>query len=211
LEREQTILTCEKCGAEIPVGTSACRECGSALTVAQIGPVYVPESAPAADLPVAGPAEPAIAPARAAYAGFWLRAVAFLIDNLILGLAFGAIAAQDPSAFFRSMDPNLLMRDPFAVLTPLAIAVMFGCTWLYGAAFESSRWQATPGKIALRLYVTDMQGQRVSFARALVRNVAKQISSIIFIGYILAGFTPKKQALHDFIASCLVMRRPARM
>ena len=77
--------------------------------------------------------------------------------------------------------------------------------WLYYALFESSSWQATPGKSLLGLYVTDLQGRPITFARATIRHFAKIISSLTFlVGYILAGFTEKKQALHDMIASCLV-------
>ena len=93
-------------------------------------------------------------------------------------------------------------------LTPLAIVLTILVVWLYFAFFESSAWQATPGKRILRLYVTDMQGRPVSFGRATIRYFGKMISGLTFmVGYVLAGFTEKKQALHDIIAGCLVMRR----
>jgi uncharacterized RDD family membrane protein YckC len=81
-------------------------------------------------------------------------------------------------------------------------------SWLYSAYFESSEWQATVGKKILNLMVTDLQGNRISFARASGRFFAKFVTALIpcGIGYILAGFTDKKQALHDMIASCLVLR-----
>ena len=81
--------------------------------------------------------------------------------------------------------------------------------WLYFACMESSRYQGTLGKIALGIIVTDMQLRPVSFGRASGRFFAKLITGLIplCIGYIMAGFTAKKQALHDMIASCLVMRR----
>ncbi len=92
--------------------------------------------------------------------------------------------------------------------SPLVIVLLisFGC--LYYTLFESSSWQATPGKRMLRLYVTDLKGRRLTVARALLRNLARQISGIFFIGYIITGFTEKKQALHDILAGCLVLRRP---
>jgi len=75
--------------------------------------------------------------------------------------------------------------------------------------FEASAWQATPGKRVLRLYVADVHGQRVTFARAAARNLAKIISSLTFlVGYLVAGFTERKQALHDILSGCLVLRRP---
>ncbi len=91
------------------------------------------------------------------------------------------------------------------MLLPIAIVV----TWLYFAAMESSAQQGTLGKMALGLFVTDLQGHRVTFGRASGRFFAKIITGLIpfFIGYIMAGFTAKKQALHDMIASCLVLKK----
>jgi uncharacterized RDD family membrane protein YckC len=80
--------------------------------------------------------------------------------------------------------------------------------WLYYSLLESSVWQGTLGKKALGLEVTDLDGNRISFGRATGRFFAKFISAIIlFIGYIMAGFTEKKQALHDIIAGTLVIRK----
>jgi uncharacterized RDD family membrane protein YckC len=82
-------------------------------------------------------------------------------------------------------------------------------TWIYYASFESSSWQATPGKRVLRLYVTDLLGRQITFSRATIHNIGRMISEMTFlVGYIPAGFTEKKQALHDIIARCLVLRRP---
>ncbi len=74
---------------------------------------------------------------------------------------------------------------------------------------ESSSYQGTLGKMALGLIVTDLQGRRVTFGRASGRFFAKIITGLIpfALGYIMAGFTEKKQALHDMIASCLVLRK----
>lgn len=132
--------------------------------------------------------------------------MAFLIDNIILGFSFALVAGVHPSAFFRSLDLNLFLQSPFSVITPLAFVLLLAMNWLYGAGFESSYWQATPGKRLLRIYVTDLHGRRVSFARALLRTLAKQISAPFFLGYFPAAFTARKQALHDLLASCLVLR-----
>ena len=81
-------------------------------------------------------------------------------------------------------------------------------SWIYEAAMESSAKQATVGKMAMGLKVTNLEGRRISFTRATGRHFAKYISAmILLIGYIMAGFTERKQALHDMIASCLVLRR----
>jgi len=90
----------------------------------------------------------------------------------------------------------------------IVVETLFFCAfWIYEAAMESSSKQATLGKMALGLKVTDEQGGRISFARATGRYFAKIISGmILFIGYIMAGFTARKQALHDMIAGTLVTR-----
>jgi uncharacterized RDD family membrane protein YckC len=116
------------------------------------------------------------------------------------------------NGFLRSVRPNQ-PPDPaliaaFVSSIALLAAVSVLGSWLYSAYFESSEWQATVGKKVMNLVVTDMQGNRVSFGRASGRFFAKIISGLIplGIGYILAGVTEKKQALHDMIASCLVLR-----
>jgi uncharacterized RDD family membrane protein YckC len=80
--------------------------------------------------------------------------------------------------------------------------------WLYFAAMESSSKQATLGKMAVGLYVTDMDGNRISFGRATGRYFGRIISGLILcIGYFMAGFTEKKQTLHDMMAGCLVLSK----
>jgi uncharacterized RDD family membrane protein YckC len=79
--------------------------------------------------------------------------------------------------------------------------------WLYFALLESSAWQATVGKKAVGLRVTDLNGNRISFLRASGRFFAKFISwAIMLIGYLMIAFTAKKQGLHDMIASTLVLK-----
>jgi uncharacterized RDD family membrane protein YckC len=73
---------------------------------------------------------------------------------------------------------------------------------------ESSPLRGTIGKWALGIYVTNLEGQRISFATATGRFFGKIISGLILgIGYIMAGATDRKQALHDKMAECLVMRK----
>ena len=83
----------------------------------------------------------------------------------------------------------------------------FLLTWLYYAIMESSSKQATVGKMALGIVVTDLNGKRVSFGRATGRHFGKILSGLILgFGFIMAAFTEKGQALHDIIAGCLVLR-----
>lgn len=84
--------------------------------------------------------------------------------------------------------------------------LFFAGGWIYEAGLESSSKQATLGKMALGLRVTDKYGRRITFARASGRYFSKLLSRILMIGYIMAGFTARKQALHDMIAGTLVVR-----
>ena len=89
-----------------------------------------------------------------------------------------------------------------------AIVVKALLHWAYYSLLESSTWQATLGKKALGLEVTDLNGARISFGRATGRWAARYVSVMTLgIGNIMAGFTEKKQALHDMIAGTLVIRK----
>jgi uncharacterized RDD family membrane protein YckC len=86
------------------------------------------------------------------------------------------------------------------------VFLLFG-SWLYEAFMESSSYQATLGKMIFGMKVTDLNGNRISFERATGRHFAKWLSAmILFIGYIMVGFTERKQGLHDLLAGTLVRR-----
>lgn len=122
------------------------------------------------------------------YAGFWNRFVAFLIDWVMLAIISAIV--------------NFIFSEYIAG----AIGLVLG--WLYFAGMESSVRQATIGKSAMGLSVTGLDGERISFLRATGRYFAKILSAaILFIGYIMAAFTARKQALHDILASTLVLKR----
>jgi len=155
---------------------------------------------------------------RVEYAGFWLRFLALLIDNVVIGFAF--ILILIPLIFLTGLRELLGQFHPDQELNDAGVFMLMGLvflaatvslllTWLYHALMESAEWQATLGKKALGLVVTDMAGHRVSFGRATGRHFGKMITNLIpaFSGYIMAGFTDKKQALHDMLAGCLVLRR----
>jgi uncharacterized RDD family membrane protein YckC len=78
---------------------------------------------------------------------------------------------------------------------------------IYYTIFECTK-QATPGKMCLGLEVTDIDGKKLGFWRALARNLGKYLSGLpLYFGYLMAGFTQRKQALHDKMARCLVVRK----
>jgi len=58
------------------------------------------------------------------------------------------------------------------------------------------------------MIVTDIDGARLSFSRASLRYFSKYLSyAVMMIGYIIAAFTEKRQALHDFIANTVVIKK----
>jgi uncharacterized RDD family membrane protein YckC len=136
------------------------------------------------------------------YAGFWLRFWAFLIDAALLALLPVLVAVIIAPLFFTGV-----MALAFIGIWIFIVPVVLGEGWLYFALMESSAYQATIGKQALKLKVTGLNGERITFGRASIRYFAKILSHLILnIGFIMAAFTEKKQALHDIIAACLVIR-----
>ncbi len=148
------------------------------------------------------------------YAGFWRRAIAFIVDTFIVSipvaLIFGPMVAvetlgmgiTDP-ANFSPMQAGLLGATVFSWQVVSLVAL-----WLYFAFLESGKKQSTWGKRLLGIKVVDVNGGRISFARATGRFFAKTISYLIFyIGFIMAAFTGRKRALHDMIAETYVVKK----
>jgi uncharacterized RDD family membrane protein YckC len=135
------------------------------------------------------------------YAGFWLRALAMLIDAFIV--FFILLPLVVALIYFGNVQSD---DEPMGRFVALVIIVG---VWLYFAFQESGRVQATFGKRIMGLRVTDMEGRPVSFWRATGRHFGKFLSGLsLYIGFVIAGFTSKKQSLHDLMASCLVVRIP---
>lgn len=138
------------------------------------------------------------------YAGFWIRFVAALVDGILVNII--AYAAGLMIGISYAMGATEVDETTLGVAGAI---VGLGVFWLYHAIFESNAGQATPGKRLLDLKVTDDNGERLSFGRATGRTFAKYISLLpLMAGYLMAGWTQKKQALHDFMASTLVVYVP---
>jgi len=138
------------------------------------------------------------------YAGFWKRFVAWILDTFILLIASFPLVIVTTlwlsSMGAEEQDDTLFTIVGFILGTIVRL--------LYFALMESSPTQATLGKMAVGIKVTDLQGNPIILSRAITRNLAKLLSALIFdVGYIMAGFTSKKQALHDVIADCLVVNK----
>ncbi len=221
-------MFCSKCGARITEGSAFCSSCGQPAGAAQPSRPAEPEVIAVEALPasvaypppgVYRPTTPApmmVAPPP--YAGFWLRVLAYLIDSIVMGVVFGIfvliiigiVGIGYFQQIFSGINPEDSTIPAFITLGFLGLmAVTLLVSWLYYAWMESSERQATLGKMALGLIVTDLDDRRVTFGRATGRFFSKMITGLIplGIGYAMAGFTEKKQALHDMIASTLVLRK----
>jgi uncharacterized RDD family membrane protein YckC len=139
------------------------------------------------------------------YATFWQRFVAMLIDSVLLQVLNSLLRAAIIPAFYALDVP---LRGQQNAVGALIWAATICVQWLYAALMESSRHQATLGKMAMKLIVTDTEGRRISFARATGRHFGKILSSIFFIGYLVMISHPRKQTWHDRLAGTLVLRRP---
>jgi uncharacterized RDD family membrane protein YckC len=201
-------MFCPKCGKETDASGKYCQWCGADIEA--IAPKAVMNIEP----------EEEETPHTGDYAGLGRRFFAFVIDAILLAVLLSIAACffglvQGVKYFYYLT----VQRAPIgalteagtteAALTPViaSMGVLFiVIPWLYFAGFECSRGQATPGKTLMRIIVADKDGNRVSFSRASLRFFGKFISTaIIFIGFIMIGFTKKRQGLHDKIAGCLVL------
>lgn len=196
-------MFCPRCGVSNESSDRYCRSCGYALPQTGGGPSTGTESRPAPTYG-AGPGlggDPG--PASRGYAGFWKRFAAYFIDGIILDVVMTAIGFALGVNTFTMRTADVA---PGRLATYSVISVVL--SWLYFALLESSSSQATVGKMALSIVVTDRDGARISFARATGRYFGKILSAFILcIGYIMAGFTEKKQALHDLLAGTLVVNK----
>ena len=184
-------MFCTQCGAPNAETDHFCARCGKPLSRPQTANLSgaPAELASTETTIVAGPA--------VLYAGFWRRAGAYLIDYVIwtvLGFVFVVLAvmvgASDNS------------------IGALYLAFAFFGYWLYKAVLESGPHQATWGKRAVGIQVTDLQGRRISFGRATGRYFATILSGLTLgVGYVMVAFTARKQALHDMVAGTLVVHR----
>ena len=164
------------------------------------------------------PSQPAKPPAPAAptalappvYAGFWLRAWAGAIDAILeIG---GALILTFIFDFVLRRFARQLGISPWGskVATGMAFILILSVgSWLYCAFTESSAWRATVGKRVLGLQVVTAEGDRIGFGQATVRHVMKFLSLFFLtIGFMMAGWTKRRQALHDMPTDCLVIRVP---
>ena len=150
------------------------------------------------------------------YIGFFRRAVAFIIDNLLVSvpplLICLPLALWQASLWGQLQEEtdaqNIALTGLFVILYALWQLLSIITFWLYTAFCESSTKQATLGKRLMHIKVVDEKGQRISFLRATGRTFAKFISyATFYIGFVMAGCTRRKRALHDMIAQTYVVHQ----
>ena len=187
-------MFCPDCGADVSAGAAFCGFCGR--TVGQpVAPV--------------------------AYAGFWRRVVATLIDLAALtpyvlvmcGLTMTPITPEEWAVAGRMKSDQATQREALAVTMRVtnqlggAMFFTFLIGWPYYALMESSRAQGTVGKIIVGIKVTDLSFKRVKFRKATARYWLRPLSALpAQAGFLLAAFSKRKQALHDYLTGCLVVR-----
>lgn len=200
----ETVLdeVCASCGnTRLPDG-SFCLFCGDVLTepaLAAIAAKSHPNSVPET-------------PANVEYAGFWLRVWAGAID---LCMEFGGAVLLTGAIYFildRYRHLLGLSSYDFKFAAGYAfVPILAVGSWLYCAFTESSSWRATVGKRALGLQVITTHGGRTSFGQATVRHFMKFLSFFcLMIGFMMAGWTKRRQALHDIPTDVLVVRAPEK-
>jgi len=198
-------MYCGQCGEKSVDTAKFCGKCGASL---QSKNVTLEKETVAQEERASRVIEPKEEPSKVTrsgikspvYAGFWLRTGALLIDTVmiaivsfILGFIFAIPTVGTYIEYLASTFANL-------IVAVLAI--------LYVGFTESSKMQGTVGKKLVGIKVVDLHGNRISFGRAIGRHMAKVLSFlIIYVGFMMAGFTERKQALHDMIAGCLVIRK----
>ncbi|MDD1704683.1 MAG: RDD family protein [Methanoregula sp.] len=199
-------MFCPKCGKETDASGKFCQWCGADI-----------ESLPAKPAVVAAPEEDEV-PDVGIFGGLGRRFVAFIVDMILLVIldivavsVFGLIRGLQNLYFYLQGEPaEALTLDGTTAALFGSIIAAYGVAliivpWVYFAGFESSRSQATPGKLLMRIVVTDLEGNKPTFARVTLRHFAKFISLIFCLGFIAIRFSKKKQGFHDMIAGCLVL------
>jgi uncharacterized RDD family membrane protein YckC len=141
------------------------------------------------------------------YEGFWIRFLALFLDTLSFMVVYALFVVP---VIFMCFNNAQLAKTVWEMVKGFQGGLqLFGLVvgWLYYAGCEASPWQATLGKKMCGLKVVDLKGEQLTFMKASIRYLAKFISAApCYVGYVIAAFTQKKQALHDIIAGTVVVK-----
>jgi len=196
-------MFCTQCGKKNPDAAQFCSACGTALASEPSGVVPpIPPTTFSGQMSVEHPLGLGVAeaPSRAQFAGFWVRFAAHMLDSLVvMGVSLlGAVVLGGV---------GLIVGNATEAAVGGYYIIAFLASWLYWALSESSERQATLGKRAVGVVVTDTAGRRISFARATGRAFSKFLNALTLgIGWIMVGVTAQKRGLHDLTAGTVVVR-----
>jgi uncharacterized RDD family membrane protein YckC/DNA-directed RNA polymerase subunit M/transcription elongation factor TFIIS len=209
---ESVILSCPRCGSQYAIEgrpseiSIDCDSCGHTFTKRKRNKQDRMRSAQRKDsltvIPSAVSANSGRMPAFSSvrYAGFWIRLCAAFIDMVVMIIPVSLV-----SVLYRAATP-VYDEFEFFIVSVMDLFINAVIWWIYHAVLESSAWQGTVGKKTLGLKVTNLYGNRISFGHAAGRYFAKFLScTVLFIGYLMVGWTAKKQGLHDMLAGTLVV------
>ena len=131
------------------------------------------------------------------HAGFWIRFWAYLVDLLVIGSVNRIIIY--PLFSLIGLDTN----NSF-IFSPVSIATAI--TYFAYFVIMTKILNQTLGKMIFGLKVVSIRDEKLNWITIIFRElVGRYISKIIWIGFLIAAFTPKKQTLHDIFADTLVI------
>jgi len=198
-------MYCTQCGVLVPASAKFCRACGTATADGDIDVIAIetPPPLPSARTPQPAPVQGPNEAAR--YGGFWRRVAASFLDGLLLAVIGGVVGAIVAGVFAGDVATD----DGAGLFVALYYLASWIIGWLYFASMHSGERQASLGKRALGIKVTDLSGERIGFGRASGRYLAYLFLTplTLGIGLLMAAFTQRKQALHDMVAGTLVVSR----
>ena len=143
------------------------------------------------------------------YAGFWRRLAANFIDSFIIGIA--ALPITLPAGIAMGALGNHGDTEAWAQILVFQLVIQLVAlvvTVVYFSCFHASRLMASPGKLAVGIKVVRTDGSRLGFGRAVGRGFAYYLSFLtLYVGFVMAAFTRRKQGLHDLICDTLVVDR----
>ena len=185
VQRPPQVIGCPRCFANNEPGSVYCFRCGLPFEGSSAS-----GAARASNIPAYLGGEPS---------GFWIRLVAFIVDNLILSLAVALLLVifSDQSFMDYFNDEDLSGDDAFD----------FTVNALYFTVAVAT-WATTVGKRLFRMHVVRKDESKVGAGRAFARYLAYILSfAILGIGFIMVGFRGDKRGLHDLRCNTVVVRR----
>lgn len=195
--------------AAVAEGQAACVECGRAFALGDLADFGGQRVCVECKPRFVQRLQEGVSAGEMAYAGFWIRVGAYLIDYIIMNapqwvLGF-AVGTLNPATL--SPQPGQMPPPEFFAMQAGFMLLGFGIYFGYQTFFVG-KYGATPGKMILKLRVVRSDGERLTYGRAFGRAAAQIVSSLICgIGYMMAGWDEEKRALHDRMCDTRVVRR----